>query len=758
VGGLNLGTPLTTGVGRQDLGWTEPGNPGCGGAGTGCGTPGSPLGTTPDIADYITSNPTTFNAVQYNGRLDADVTARDRIAFAIYWVPLTQSKLNGNRAYDIFHHNQVNDAFSVIWNHTFSPTLLNELRANAAGWRYNEVSSNPQSPVGFPVDNIGQIGSITPAQFGPSVGNILNQWTYSYKDVATKILGRHTIKFGGEATRLFYLQEQTYNGVPHYGFYNMWDFLNDAPDSEGGGFNPNTGIPTTLRQDDRENLIGFFGQDDIKVRPNLTINLGLRWSYFGPLSSKQNNIFVAHPGTGSDYLTDLTVGKGDSWNAQKDNFGPEIGFAWSPAKFNSRLVFRGGYGLNFNQEEIAISANIFQNPGLVVFPSFTSPSPSAINPGIFYALSNSPTNLYGYPANPNTQSPLGSNGLPATGSVGVEIFPNTLPTMRTHHYSFDMQYDLGHQYIMSLGYQGSLSRDIYFHENPLAVPVLQGAALNPQISGGDYWGVNGRGNYNAMLAELKHQFSHQFMADAQYAWSRSMDTSSAPYSEQPYPYALNLDYGRSDYNVTNAFKLFGMWQPTFFRGGNSWVDKIAGGWSLSGIFNWHSGFPWSPMVSVQGGNLYCGNCGYSSLFPAAYLGGAGQGTSNKAFEQTAAGPSQNFPNGGAAYFSTPSYTPFNCNTCSGTALPQPPGVYRNSLTLPGYKDVDLTISKGFGLPKMRVLGENARFELRMDAFNVFNNLNLNPGSISNNIASGNFGTLSSALAARVLSLGARFSF
>ena len=86
------------------------------------------------------------------------------------------------------------------------------------------------------------------------------------------------------------------------------------------------------------------------------------------------------------------------------------------------------------------------------------------------------------------------------------------------------------------------------------------------------------------------------------------------------------------------------------------------------------------------------------------------------------------------------------------------GVYRNSLTLPGYKDVDLTISKGFGLPKMRVLGENARFELRMDAFNVFNNLNLNPGSISNNIANSNFGTLSSALAARVLSLGARFSF
>jgi hypothetical protein len=761
AGGLNLGTPLTTGVGTQDLGWTEPGNPGCGGAGTGCGTAGSPLGTTPDIADYITSNPTTFNAAQYNGRLDADVTARDRIGFAIYWVPLTSSRLNGNRAYDILHHSQINDAFSVIWNHTFSVTLLNELRANAAGWRYNEVADNSQSPVGFPVDDIGQIGSVTPEQFGPSVGNILNQWTYSYKDVATKIFGRHTVKFGGEATRLFYLQEQTYNGVPNYSFYNMWDFLNDAPHSEGGGFDPNTGVPTTLRQDDRENLIGFFGQDDIKLRANLTINLGLRWSYFGPLSSKQNNMYRATPGAGSDYLTGLTVSKGDSWNVQKDNFGPEIGFAWSPSKFSSRLVFRGGYGLNYNQEEIAISAGIDQNPGLVVFPGFTSPSPSAINPGIFYALSSSPTDLYGYPANPSVQSPLGPNGLPTTGSTGVEIFPNTLPTMRTHHYSFDMQYDLGHQYIMSVGYQGSLSRNIYFHENPEAVPAVQGDALNPQINGNDYWGVNGRGNYNGMLAELKHQFSRQFMADAQYTWSRSMDTSSAPYSEQPYPYDPNLSYGRSDYNVTNAFKVFGMWQPTFFRGGNSWVDKIAGGWSLSGIFNWHSGFPWSPMVSVQGGNLYCGTCGYSSLFPAGYLAGAGQSTSNEAFEQTAAGPSQNFPNGGTAYFSTPTYTAYNCIapvTCGGTSLPQNPGVYRNSLTVPGYKDVDLTISKGFGLPKMPVLGENARFELRMDAFNVFNNLNLSPGSISNNIASSNFGTISNALAARVLSLGARFSF
>ena len=327
--------------------------------------------------------------------------------------------------------------------------------------------------------------------------------------------------------------------------------------------------------------------------------------------------------------------------------------------------------------------------------------------------------------------------------------------MRVHHYSFDMQYDLGHQYVMSLGYQGSLSRDIFFHENPLAVPATSGYTLNPQIGGGDYWGVNGRGNYNAMLAELKHQFSHQFMADTQFTWSKSMDTSSAPYSEQPYPYNVALDYGRSDYNVSRAFKLYGLWQPVFLHGSNSWMEKIAGGWSLSGIFNWHSGFPYSPFVSVVGGNLYCGQCGYGQLLPAAYLGGAGDSTSSDAFK----GPvSSNFPKGAAAYFSTPTYTAYNCNTCYGTALPQSPGAARNSLTMPGYKDVDLTLSKAFGLPNVPVLGENAKVEFRIDVYNVFNNMNFNENNISNNIGNSNFGTISAALAARVITLGARFSF
>jgi hypothetical protein len=772
-GGLNLGTPLTNGVGKQDLGWTSVANPGCGGAGTGCAPNGSSLGSTPDIAEYSTVNSTIFNAAQYNGRLDADVTSKDRLTFSIYWVPQSTTFYNGgDRGYDIFHASQINDAFAGIWNHTFSPTMLNEARVNAAGWRWNQINSNPQSPVGFPSDYIGQIGSITPNQFGPAVGSIFNQWTYSYKDVATKIIGRNTIKFGGEVTRLFYLQNNVGGGVPSYNFYNMWDFLNDAPYNESANFNPTTGLPTTVRQDDRTDVWGFFVQDDLKLRPNLTLNIGLRWSYFGPLSSKEGNMFVATPGSGVNYMTDLDVHLGHSWNAQKDNLSPEIGFAWSPTQFHDRFVIRGGFGLNFNQEEIAISSSIVTNPGISVSPYLGSSSPSFINPDIVYALSSGPRNLYGYPDNPNTVSTFGANGLPSSGaSVAVEIFPNTLPTARTYHYSLDTQYDLGHQFVMSLGYQGSISRDLFFHQNPNVLPATMGWALNPAINGtsgtGDYWNNDGRGNYNAMLAELKHQFSHQFMADAQYTFARSMDTSSAPYSEQPYPFNLNYDYGRSDYNITSAFKLFGMWQPLFFRGSNGWLEKIAGGWSLSGIWNWHSGFPWTPEISIPGsstivgqaGSLYCGTCGYTTILPAAYLGGAGHSTSNKAFEGSS---SSNFPlasvQGNAdAYFSTPAYFAYQ-STNYGNALPQAPGVARGFLTLPGYKDVDLTIAKSFGLPKEPVLGENARFELRMDVYNVFNNLNLNPNDISNNIANSNFGTISGALQGRDVVLGARFNF
>ena len=138
--GLNIGSPLTSGLGKQDLTYVNASTPGV----------GNGLSNTPNIAKYSIANPTTSDFKQYNGRIDANVTGKDHVSFAIYWVPTSLTKLNGGLGYQLFTHSQVNDAFSVIWNHTFSPSFLNEARANAAGWRYNELESNPRPHLACP--------------------------------------------------------------------------------------------------------------------------------------------------------------------------------------------------------------------------------------------------------------------------------------------------------------------------------------------------------------------------------------------------------------------------------------------------------------------------------------------------------------------------------------------------------------------------------------------------------------------------------
>ncbi len=184
------------------------------------------------------------------------MTSKDHASFAIYWVPASTTTYNGGLGYQLFNHSQINDAFSVIWNHTFSPTFLNEARANAAGWRYNELEHQPSGAIRpapgqlVPSNGTGQIGSITIGDLGVPAPSHLDQWTYGYKDVATKVLHTQTMKFGFDFTRLYYLNDPI--GAPNYTFYNLWDFLNDAPEAEGGPFQATTGFPGGFRNDNRQ--------------------------------------------------------------------------------------------------------------------------------------------------------------------------------------------------------------------------------------------------------------------------------------------------------------------------------------------------------------------------------------------------------------------------------------------------------------------------------------------------------------------------
>src|SRR4030095_14118834 len=106
-----------------------------------------------------------------------------------------------------------------------------------------------------------------------------------------------------------------------------------------------------FRKDTRSNLYGFFFQDSYKVRSNLTITLGLRYEYFGPISEKNGNLATAVLGNGPDAFTGARVRLGSTlYDVSTNNFGPQLGFAWSPRRmlgreFGDRFVIRGGFGI-----------------------------------------------------------------------------------------------------------------------------------------------------------------------------------------------------------------------------------------------------------------------------------------------------------------------------------------------------------------------------------------------------------------------------
>lgn len=767
--GLDLGSPLKTGLGRQDL--TYGGSPNTPGVGSG-------LDGIPDLAFFNSVNPTTTTQQQYNGRLDADATHNDRITFAIYWVPVSNTSYNGpTRPANLWHHSQTNYAYSLIWNHTFTSTLLNQARANYAGWKWNEVSTNPQAPFGLPqanFDNIGGAGgsnSATPQFLGAPGPSNLNQWTLSYNDILTKIAGRHSIKVGGEFTKLAYLNNPVYAARPGFNFHNLWDFANDAPYLESGQFDSKTGIPFANRQDNRQSVWGLFVQDDYKILPNLTINVGLRWSYLGAFYAKQDNLDVLRFGSGSNPLTGLNIRVGGKlYNPQKNNWGPQLGFAWQPNGFENKLVIRGGFGINYNQSEIAITANGNGNPPNAVQANFTCNYPYVTNPtcagtGILYGTAGDVHSLFGYAPNPATITTFGSDNLPLSASASpifLTGFPSDPKSIANYHYSLDTQYELPYHLVASVGYQGSLMRHSLVHSNWNVIAAAKGLALNSKVNYLNFWDNSGSGNYNALIATLKHTFSHGFQAEGQYTWAKAMDELSGPYFQDPYPYSTHAAYGRSDYNVQNAFKLFGLWQPILFHGSHGWIEKVAGGWSLSGIWNVHTGFPWNPTYNTTG-DLYYGGSGYGQLRPATYLGGAGSNTSNKTFQQAT---NPNYGGNGTKFFKAPSYS-------AGAAFPAvspapQPGIGRNSLNGPNYNGVDASLTKAFGLPANRVLGENAKFEVRADTYNLFNKTNINAQSIDSNLGSvapngtitpnPDFGVAGSALGSRTVQLQARFSF
>jgi Carboxypeptidase regulatory-like domain len=769
-GGIDVGSPFST-YGTYNPSFTG-GDP--------AQFAGGGLDGSPDLQFAQIALPQTVKGDQYNVRVDynAGKNLFSANTFLTFYHTLAADAGAEARPSADYGTKNFSPSGFLSWIRTINSSTLNEARLNFTRYAYNGITSNPQ--VNFAIPRI-EIQNAIPTQsqrimFGAPQGDtspgIVAQNTFAFRDVLSKVMGNKAWKFGFE-----YTHEQDNDSLiggarPDQVFNGLWNFANGTPIFEQIEVNPLTGAaPITRGQYFRSSTYGLFAQNDWKVRPNLTINLGLRFEYYAPPTEAKNHLANFEPT--NDPVNGLANGFATNpramWKPTWRNVGPRLGFAWAPMMYDSKLVFRGGFGIAYDRFDNNSFDNTRNNPPFVAnygiccgtaLGEFGTPFKDG---QIAFNLATS-NNPQAYPANPVLITPLNpANGLPTIlngqGAPNIYATNTSMPIPYVYLFSMQMQYALPADWVMTVGYQGSMGHHLlriknldFFYPNP-----------NPDVNQVFNFTPDTNTSFNALNAQLEHRFRHGVSTNIQYTYSKSLDQISAEgpgfVTNQTYPIDDHTERGPSDYDATHNFRAYAVWDLPIFRTRKDFLGKVVGGWQLNGIYQFHSGFPWTPVAS----NL-CPVLGATSLCPVrpmAYNGGAGRNYDTSAFLAPTSG---NFP-----ALANSTTNPYFTLQTTGTT-PAFPGIGRNSFRGPRYQDVDLTVAKEFGLPTMKFVGEGAKIQLRMTAYNAFNKLNLAPfsfGSTSTTISSGGgstpvanplFGTATSGLAGRVLELQARLSF
>src|SRR5688572_1441987 len=718
---------------------------------------GGGLDGIPDIQKVVIAAPTINKPNQYNARFDFTPGSNDQFAISTY---LTRSFFVGSdtgagaRQHADITSSPRNTAFTVLYNKTLSPTLLNEARFNFTQFKYNEVESSAQTNFGIPRTEIeGMLTDGRRIRFGANQAEttpgIFSEKTFEFRDIVSHVHGNHGLKFGGELRKE--RNDDNLNGAsrPLYTFVGLFNFANDAPIFYQINADPRTGGVADAQRHFRTGGYGLFFQDDWKVRPNLTFNFGLRYEYFEVLKERDNRVsnFIFGPGGG---LTGARVEPtSELYEPDRNNFAPRLGFAWSPGRFRDNLVVRGGAGIFYNRIPEVVFTNTRGNPPFfaryqiccgTAATDFGSPFAGG---QILYTLGTS-TSPFSFPANPALAVGIDpATGAPAGRTVEIYGALRETPTAYVYGYSFELQYALPYNLTATVGYQGSSSHKLIRLVNqrlvqPVVPPNFFAFAVfipTPDVNA----------NYNALNARMTRRFSRGFQFDVLYRWAKSIDTLSnegpGAVTNQTFPQDLRQERGPSDYDVRHNLTISGLWDIPLFRNRRDFIGKAFGGWQIDGILSAHTGFPWTPHTGqcVRAPNSQDFVC---PSRPTRYFGGALEDTDNEAFIR----PGGNFPGGGLAFFDP--------NNPGGTL---PPGIGRNSFRGPRYFAVDMSIGKRTGLPGF--LGEAAFLEVKANFFNAFNNLNLAPfGFFAPNVDNPDFGRARNALAGRVVELQARFNF
>jgi hypothetical protein len=740
---------------------------------------GSPQGGGLDgIADIQFAQirtPTHLDDNQYNARMDY-VRGHDTFSASTYLTffnNLSGDDASAARPMDDFTSKRFSPAGFLSWVRTISSTMVNEARFNFTRFGFNELASNPG--VNFGIPRIEIEGLPLPAggriRFGSAQSStqpgIFAQNTFAFKDAFSQVIGTHAMKYGFEYTHEQNNSDPLGGGRPNFVFHFPWNFVNGTPIFEQIAVDPATGGGTGDSRHFRSSSYSGFVQDDWKARPNLTFNIGLRYDYFTPLSDASHKLAVLMLGSGASALQNAVIGNPDQMTKpSRFDFGPRLGFAWSPgsvplthADLKNKLVVRGGFGIAYDRIEEVAFVNSAQNPpfyasyGICCGTASTDFGTPFVGGKILYALGANSSPL-SYPANPALAGGIDpATNLTVAGGATIYGTPQDMPTPYVYLYSLGTEYAAPGNWVVWVGYQGSESRHLLRIKN-----LSYFYAQNPSEVGGGvfFFTPDTNSNYNALNTRLEHRFSHGFNFIFDYRFSKSMDmlSNAGPgfTTNQTFPTNLHTEYGPSDFDATHLVRVFGLWDVPLYRTNREWKGKLLGGWQVNGIFQFHSGFPWTPVSFSNcfplGSNFLC------PVRPNSYNGKAGHDYATEAFLPS--GPSSgsvNFPGGGVkgGFFGVSNVqgqVPF-------------PGVGRNSFRGPRFSDVDFSVSKVFGLPSAPILGENAKLEFRANFFNAFNKLNLSPftfGSASTDVNNPQFATATSGLAGRVIEFQARFSF
>ena len=434
--------------------------------------------------------------------------------------------------------------------------------------------------LGLPeIDFAGLIENLGASAFSIPRGR--TSQTYQILDNFTWSRGRNTWKFGGEFRHYIVdsFNDNMERGLLTFSTSGLSnDPVTDLLASYYLGGNGNEFVQANTGNTQRTTLnngLAFFGQDDFRATSNLTLNLGLRWEYFGPLSEAHNLLSNLNPSTGMLQMVG-TPGLREAYNKDLNNFGPHIGFAWSPLH---DFVVRGGYGIYYDYvPQNVLIANFTSSAGLVTNP---------IGPKPVLPLNFDPNAFAG-----SVSTPIFTAS--TSGPFNVFVTPRSLPTPQVQNWNLNLQKQFGKSFALETGYLGSKGTHLVrlFDANQ---SDANGNLPNPAFFAEDVFSAIASSTYHALQLTGRWHSWHRFSGFSTWTYSKSLDDASDGidfnFATAAFPQDstnLHAEHGPSTFDTRHRFTTALNYEVPLW---NKLPKRAAEGWQLNVISTLQTGRP-----------------------------------------------------------------------------------------------------------------------------------------------------------------------